>query len=120
MRKNLIELSLRLGQTVQANAEIENYLTYLQTHGRPEQGIKFVEELLLDRPTDIVLRRALAQLYHQAGRSEEAVVQLDALAEFMLSAGKKDEAMVVINQVLLMGPPNADQYRQLLMQLQTG
>jgi hypothetical protein len=31
---------------------------------------------------------------------------------------KKDEALVVINQILLMNPPNADQYRQLLMQLQ--
>jgi hypothetical protein len=36
----------------------------------------------------------------------------------MLSGGKKEEAMVVINQILLMGPPNAEQYRQLLMQLQ--
>jgi predicted Zn-dependent protease len=120
VRKNLIELSLRMGQTAQANAEIENYLTYLQTHGHSEQGIKFVEELLLDRPTDVVLRRALAQLYHQAGRSEDAVVQLDSLAEAMLSAGQKEEAMVIINQILLIGPPNADQYRQLLMQLQTG
>src|SRR6266487_4028739 len=31
MRKNLIELSLRMGQTAQANAEIDSYLTYLQT-----------------------------------------------------------------------------------------
>ena len=33
---------------------------------------------------------------------------------------KKEEAMVVINQILLMGPSNAEQYRQLLMQLQSG
>ena len=117
-RKNLIELSLRMGQTAQANAEIEGYLTYLQTHNRSEQGIKFVEELLVERPNDVLLRRALAQLYHQAGRVEEAVAQLDSLAESMLSAGQKEEAMVVINQILLMGPPNAEQYRQLLMQLQ--
>jgi hypothetical protein len=38
----------------------------------------------------------------------------------MLGAGKKEEAMVVINQILLIGPPNADQYRQLLIQLQAG
>ena len=120
VRKNLIELSLRLGQPAQANAEIESYLTYLQTHGRSEEGIKFVAELLADRPNDMVLRRALAQLYQQAGRVEEAVMQLDSLAESMLTAGHKEEAMVVINQILLIGPPNADQYRQLLMQLQSG
>ena len=33
VRKNLIELSLRLGQPAQANAEIESYLTYLQSTG---------------------------------------------------------------------------------------
>jgi tetratricopeptide (TPR) repeat protein len=119
-RKNLIELSLRLGQTTQANAEIENYLTYLQSHGHADQGIKFVEGLLQERPEDALLRRALAQLYHQAGRSDEAVAQLDSLAETMLGAGQKQEAMVIINQILLMGPPNAEQYRQLLMQLQAG
>jgi tetratricopeptide (TPR) repeat protein len=118
MRKNLIELSLRMGQPAQANAEIESYLTYLQSHGHSEQGVKFVQELLAERPNDVVLRRALAQLYQQAGRVEEAVAQLDSIAEAMLSGGKKEEAMVVINQILLMGPPNAEQYRQLLMQLQ--
>lgn len=117
-RKNLIELSLRMGQPAQANAEIESYLTYLQTHGHSEQGIKFVQELLVERPNDLVLRRALAQLYQQAGRVEEAVAQLDSIAEALLSGGKKEEAMVVINQILLIGPPNAEQYRQLLMQLQ--
>lgn len=120
VRKNLIELSLRLGQPAQANAEIENYLTYLQTHSRSAEGIKFVEELLVERPNDVILRRALAQLYQQAGRTADAVNQLDSLAESLLGAGKKEEAMVVINQILLIGPPNAEQYRQLLVQLQSG
>src|SRR5574342_1353145 len=62
-RKNLIELSLRMGQSAQANAEIESYLTYLQTHGNTGQGIAFIQELLKDRPDDILLRRALAQQY---------------------------------------------------------
>ena len=118
MRKNLIELSLRMGQSAQANAEIESYLTYLQTHGNSEQGIKFVEELLVERPNDPVLRRALAQLYQQAGRVEDAVAQLDSIAEAFLTGGQKEEAMAVINQILLMRPPNSEQYRQLLMQLQ--
>jgi predicted Zn-dependent protease len=109
-----------MGQPAQANAEIESYLTYLQSQGHSEQGIKFVEELLAERPNDVVLRRALAQLYQQAGRVEDAVAQLDSLAEEMLSVGKKEEAMVVINQILLMGPSNAEQYRQLLQQLQSG
>ena len=117
-RKNLIELNLRLGQPAQAYAELENYLTYLQTSGRGGQGIKFIEELLLDRPEDLVLKRALAQQYQQAGRIEEAVGQLDSIADSFLTAGRKEEAIVTINQILLMNPPSAGQYRQLLMQLQ--
>jgi tetratricopeptide (TPR) repeat protein len=118
IRKNLIELALRLGQPAQANAELENYLMYLQTSNRDGQGITFIEELLQERPDDNVLRRALAQQYQQAGRIQDAVTELDSVAESFLNVGHKEEAMVVINQILLMNPPNADQYRQLLMQLQ--
>jgi tetratricopeptide (TPR) repeat protein len=118
VRKNLIELSLRLGQPAQANAELENYLMYLQTSNRPGQGIAFIQELLKERPDDILLRRALALQYQQAGQIENAVRELDAIAESFLTLGRREEAMMTINQILLMNPPNADQYRQLLMQLQ--
>ncbi len=117
-RKNLIELSLRLGQTAQAAAELESYMSYLQTSGNIARAVPFIEELLEERPDDATLRRNLAQAYHQAGRMEEAVKELDTLAESLLDTGKKEEAVVVINQILLINPPNAEQYRQLLMQLQ--
>ena len=117
-RKSLIDLSLRMGQSAQAAAELESYISYLQTSNNRARVVPFIEELLQERPEDITLRRNLAQAYHQAGRVEDAVKELDTLAETMLDAGKKDEAVVIINQILLMGPPNADQYRQLLMQLQ--
>lgn len=119
VRKNLIDLSLRLGQPAQAYAELESYLAYLQTSGSG-QGIKFIEELLQERPDDLVLRRALAQQYQQSGQIEEAVAQLDSIADSFLTAGRKEEAIVAINQILRMNPPSADQYRQLLSQLQSG
>jgi predicted Zn-dependent protease len=119
-RKSLIELGLRMGQPAQANAELESYITYLQTSNRGAQGITFVEELLSERPDDPILQRALAGLYQQAGRTAEAIAQLDSLAESLLEAGKKEDALAVINQILLIGPPNVEQYRRLLMQLQSG
>lgn len=119
VRKNLVELSLRLGQFAQANAELESYLSYLHTNNRGEQGVAFIEDLLTERPDDAILRRALAQAYQQAGRLADAVAQLDAVAESLLSNNKREEALVVVNQILLMSPPNADQYRQLLAQLQS-
>jgi Flp pilus assembly protein TadD len=49
---------------------------------------------------------------------EEAVSQLDALGESLMQAGNKREAVDVINQIVLMNPPNVEDYRQLLAQLQ--
>ncbi|HEY5729929.1 MAG TPA: tetratricopeptide repeat protein [Anaerolineales bacterium] len=117
-RKNLIDLSLRLGQSAQAAAELESFISYLQSSNHGARAVPFIEELLEERPEDVMLRRNLAQAYHQAGRMEDAVKELDGMAESMLDTGKKDEAVVIINQILLMSPPNAEQYRQLLMQIQ--
>ena len=109
-----------MGQTAQAGAELESYLSYLETSNNRARAVPFIEELLVERPGDPALVRNLAQAYHQAGRIEDAVKQLDTLAESLLDADKKEEAMVIINQILLMNPPNADQYRQLLSQLKQG
>jgi tetratricopeptide (TPR) repeat protein len=117
-RRNLIELSLRLGQPAQAAAELESYQSYLQTSNNGERFVTFIEEILKDRPNDPMLSRALAQAYQQAGRTGDAIKQLDLVAESLLNAGRKEEALAVINQILLMDPPNAEQYRQLLLQLQ--
>jgi len=117
-RKNLVSLGLRLGQIAQATAELESYASYLQTSNNEANFIPFVQGLLEERPDDATLIRVLAHSYQQAGRIEDAVKKLDGLAETLLEEGRKEDALVVINQILLMNPPNADQYRQLLMQLQ--
>jgi tetratricopeptide (TPR) repeat protein len=88
-RKSLIDLSLRMGQSAQAAAELESYISYLQTSNNSERAVPFIEELLQERPDDETLRRNLAQAYHQAGRMEEAVKELDALAESMLEPGRR-------------------------------
>lgn len=117
-RKSLIDLSFKLGQPAQANAEIESYLSYLQSSNRAAQTVPFLEEVLNERPSDILLKRALAQAYQQAGRVEDAVAQLDTVADSLLGVGKKEEAMMIVNQILLLNPPNSEQYRQLLSQIQ--
>jgi len=117
-RRSLIGLSLRLGQTSQAGSELESFLSYLESNNKNEQAVPFLEVLLEEHPGNPVLIRSLAQAYYQNKQIDQAVSTLDTLAESLLETGKKDEALTVINQILLMDPPNADQYRQLLMQLQ--
>lgn len=117
-RKHLIGLNIRLGQFQQAVLELENYLTYVASNGK--DGILLLEELLSEYEDQVFLRRALAEQYRRAGREEEAIAQLDLVGEKLLQDGKKDEAINVIAQIIAMNPPNAESYRQLLNQLQSG
>jgi tetratricopeptide (TPR) repeat protein len=119
VRKSLIDLNLRLAQQPQAVAELENYLSYLNTNSKGNQIIPFLEELVNENEDRIILRRTLAEQYKQAGQTEAAIGQLDAIGELLVGQGKMDEAVNTIQQILLMNPPNADEYKRLLQQLRT-
>ncbi len=117
VRKNLVELNLRMARSEQALAELENYLTYLEGNRQSAEAIAFLEDLLIEHGDQPALRRALAGLYQQAGRTADAIAQLDKVGEFLLNKGEKDGAIAAINQILMMNPPNADAYRNLLAQV---
>lgn len=117
-RKHLIGLNIRLGQIQQALMELDNYLSYLEANGK--DGILVLEELLSEYDDQVFLRRALAEQYRRAGRLEEAIAQLDAAGESLLAAGKRDEAVNVVAQIIAINPPNVEEYRKLLAQLQAG
>ncbi len=116
-RKQLIELHMRMGQGQQAMAELDSFMTYLESNGKTSDSLPFLEDLITDYEDQPLFRRVMAEQLNRLGRKEEAIAQLDALGESMLQAGKKKEAMEVINQILLMNPPNAEDYRQLLSQI---
>ena len=119
VRRSLIDLNLRLAQQPKAIAELESFLSYLESNGKKEQAIPFLQELVKENEDQVILRRALADQYQQAGQTEGAIAQLDAIGELLVKGEKKKEAAEVIQQILLMNPPNADEYRTLLKQLQT-
>ncbi len=116
-RKQLVELYLRMGQHPQATAELESYMSYLDSNGKAADSIPFFEDLIKDHEDELLFRRLLADRLNRLGRQDEAISQLDALGESLLQGGKKKEAIEVINQILLMNPPNAQDYRQLLEQI---
>src|SRR5258706_1595336 len=120
IRKKLIELNLRMAQPAKAMSELENYITYLESQKNRELALPFLEDLIKEYDDQPLLKRALAAQLHQQGRTEEAVNLLDALGESLVETGNKPAAMEVINQIVLMNPSNVEDYRQLLLQLQTG
>ena len=118
VRKNLIDLNLRLAQRAQAEAELQSYLSYLESNGHSEQALPFLEELVKENEDQIVLRRALAEAYRQHGHIEQAISQLDTLGEMLIEDGKKQDAIQIIQQILALNPPNAADYQRVLVQLQ--
>jgi tetratricopeptide (TPR) repeat protein len=120
VRKQLIELNLRMAQPDKAMGELENYITYLESQRKQEMAIPFLEDLVKEYEDQPLLKRALAAQLHATGRTNDAVTLLDALGESLVETGNKLGALEVINQIVLMNPPNVEDYRQLLQQLQTG
>ena len=99
-------------------AELEGYITYLEGKRENDKIVKFLEDLLVEHEDQPLLRSALAEQLHRAGRVQEAISQLDILGEALLSAGKKKEAAEVIRKIILWNPANIEDYRQLLAQIQ--
>ncbi|MBM3124034.1 MAG: tetratricopeptide repeat protein, partial [Chloroflexi bacterium] len=119
-RKQLVELHMTMGQFDKAMSELENYLTYLENQRKPELGVEFLEDLIKEHDDQPILKRALAAQLHAAGRSQEAVNLLDTLGEGLMAPGNLQGAMEVINQIILMNPPNVGDYKKLLVQMQKG
>ena len=118
-RKSLIDLNLRLGQPQQAASELDSFMTYLDSTGKIEDGIQFCETLIEEQGGQIFIRRNLAELYHKSGRVPEAISQLDAIGDTLMASGDTQAVVEVVNQILMMNPPNAEEYREVLRQLQS-
>lgn len=118
VRKQLVDLNLRMAQIDKAMSELDNYVTYLDSHRKSEVAIPFLQDLIKENEDQYLLKRALAARLYQAGRMDEAINLLDTLGEMLMQSGEKTAALEVINQIVMMNPPNVGDYRQLLLQMQ--
>ena len=119
VRKNLVDLSLRLNQPAQAAAELESFLNHLQSANRRSESIPFLEEMVNESPKQPILRRALAEEYRQAERIPEAVAQLDILGEMYLDLGNREQAIQIIEIIVAMNPPEREKYQEALAKLKS-
>jgi len=119
VRKNLVELNIRLGQRNQAMAELDSYMAYLDSNGQRAEAIPFLEGLVQENPGQAVLHRYLAEEYARAGWGTEAIAQLDALGEDLLRAGDRAGAIQTVEAIMAMNPPDIEHYKKLLQKLRT-
>jgi tetratricopeptide (TPR) repeat protein len=118
-RSSLIELNFRLGQAVQALAEVDNYVAYMWSNGQKDKAIKFLEGILEENPKQAGIMKRLAELYRQVGRTTEAIGILDSVGDILLELGDRAGAIETVRIILSMNPPNAVEYQQLLTQIKS-
>jgi tetratricopeptide (TPR) repeat protein len=113
-RIQLVQLNYRLGQGPAAMGEVDSYIGMLESSGRRAQAIAFLNDVMLDQPGNMDLRRRQADLYSREGRIPEAVAQLDAAAEGYMDAGKMMEAINMMETIIALRPSNVDEYKAAL------
>lgn len=116
-RKQLIDLNLRMAQPDKALSELENFINHLESQQKNDLAITFLQDLVKEHDDQPLLKRTLAAQLHRSQRTDEAIALLDMLGETLIQNGDKPGAMEVINQIILMNPPNAGKYRQVLNQM---
>jgi tetratricopeptide (TPR) repeat protein len=116
-RANLIGLNIRLSQEDLAEAELQDYLVYLEKAGESSKGIPFMESLLNEYPHDLSIRSALADAYRKAGRREDAIREFDFIGERFVEMGDRQKAAEIVAAILALDPPNKEAYQQLLSEL---
>ena len=118
-RHNLVELNFRLGLEDQAQGEMDNYLAHLNQTDQQEAAIDFLESLVREVPARPYLRNRLAQYYYKAGRTADAIAQLDAVEKLLIEAGDTTGAIRTVEAILALNPPNIGEYRERLNRLQS-
>ncbi|MBN2147066.1 MAG: tetratricopeptide repeat protein [Anaerolineales bacterium] len=116
-RSMLVELNLRLGQSTQALAELDNYIDHLLETHQEKKALDYLTTMVQENPQQPALHRRLADLYRQLGRNAEAIDQLDAAGELYMQTGNRAAAIEAVMAILALNPPNAGEYQQLLTQL---
>lgn len=116
-RANLVNLHLRLGQHSEAVEALDDYLGYLVEKRQINQAFSFLEGLVMEQPDVMPIRYRLAELYRQAGKVDKAIGQYEIIVEKQLTAGDHAGALKIINTILKLNPPNADEYRQIRNQI---
>jgi tetratricopeptide (TPR) repeat protein len=118
-RSNVVDLNMRLGSTQQGLAEMDDFIAYLVNRKQLEQAIKFAASLASETPRQPGIRRRLAELYRQAGRTQNAISELDAVGDILLEIGDKNGAADAVMAILALNPPNSAEYQRLLTKIKS-
>ncbi len=116
-RRLLVDLNYRQGNQVEAIKRLDELLKVYAKNKQVNRITQLLEELVTVYPNDTGLRSRLAAIYRQLGRTQDTILQLDALGELQLEAGLHEEAINTLRQIIALKPEGVEDYKRLLAQL---
>jgi tetratricopeptide (TPR) repeat protein len=117
-RDMLFDLNIRLGQSNQALAEMDNYLNHLIGAHRTTDALEYLNGKIHENQALPGLYRRLAEIYRLLGRKEEAITQLETAKELSIQDGNIKGAIESLQIILALNPPNANVYQRMLVELE--
>lgn len=116
-RATLIDLYLRINVPSAAMNELDAYLKLLSPAEHALKGVKFLDDLLVDRPDHLEIQKRLVAFYHLQQRDSETIEKLDALAEKCLKQENSEGALTTLQHLISLNPPNVAEYSKLFNEL---
>lgn len=113
----LVDLNYRQGNHIEGIRRLDQLLGIYAKSRQINRITQLLEELVTLYGNDTGLRSRLAAIYRQVGRTNDAILHLDALGELQLEAGMHREAANTIRQIISLNPEGVEEYRKLLAQL---
>jgi len=114
---HIVGLHDQLGQELLARDEMDRYLNALEPGGDPPRALQYLETLREKLPRKVDVRKRLAAFYTERGEKQKAIAELDSLGDMLLDEGRTEEVIEIIEGIIALEPPNVEDYRKLLSQL---
>jgi tetratricopeptide (TPR) repeat protein len=114
---SLVDLHYRLGQKSSAEREIDRFVDQYDISTDSELIHGYLTALKDEITGEEYIFRRLVDLFIHLGQNDLAISELDKLGEMLLDSGRRNEAVEVIEEIIRLGPANADAYQKLLQQL---
>ena len=116
---SLVDLNYRLGQKNAAAAEIDRFVEQFDISTDSETIHGYLAALRDEISDEDYIVRRLVDLFKHLGQRELAISELDKLGELLLDSGRRDDAVEVIEEIISLGPSNAEAYQKLLKQIRS-
>jgi tetratricopeptide (TPR) repeat protein len=113
-RARLADLHFRMGQDNAALAEVDSLVRYMEVAAKRDVAIKFLEDLVTERPDKMDVRMRLSEQYQQTNQIPKAVEQLDAIADQLVRSGNRAAALNVLQTIISLHPENVAEYERVL------